>query len=494
MGDETRPSSPRTLNVDSAGVDEVGVVPWPILLRRWLGERVPVDRHWAMLMVVLSALFTVGFTITILVVSLESIADEFGSSVQTVAWSITGPMLAFGVVGPAYGKAGDLWGHKRVFVLGLLGAGIFAALTAVAWSAASMIAFRILSATSGAATGPATMAYINRLFAPDERVRPLGYWSFVNAVAPVLGVVAGAPLVEAFGWRVIFAVQAPLCVLGVLIAVWFLPDTDRTPGVRFDVAGSVTLGLGATMILAGVNQGPNWGWSSSRVLALLAGGAAVLVAFVQVERRTTDPLLPLHWVRTRNIALPVASQALSNFAYMGGFLMAPRIMSDVLDYDNGRISLVVITRPLTFALVAPLASLVTIRIGERATGVFGALCVTGSMLTFGLVDPFTSLAVVMLALGLSGAGIGVASPALTSLVANAVDERDLGVAGAMQQLMNQIGAVLGSVVLVTVQSATESGGVTSSYHQAFRVAAGVALVSAVLAFFLRSTPRHAPTS
>jgi MFS family permease len=161
------------LNLDSAGVDEVGVMPWPILLRRWIGRKVPIDHHWAVLVVVLSALFTVGFTITILVVSLGSIAKEFDTSISFISWSITGPMLAFGVVGPAYGKAGDLWGHKRVFLYGLAGAGVFAALTAVAWNAPSMVLFRILSASAGAATGPATMAYINRLFPPEQRVRPL---------------------------------------------------------------------------------------------------------------------------------------------------------------------------------------------------------------------------------------------------------------------------------------------------------------------------------
>lgn len=487
MGSEARSDDRRTLNVDSAGVDEIGVVPWPILFRRWLGRRVPIEREWALLLVVLTALFTVGFTITILVVSLQSIADEFGSSVSVVSWSITGPMLAFGVVGPAYGKAGDLWGHKRVFVGGLFGAGVFAALTAVAWDATSMIAFRTLSATLGAATGPATMAYINRLFSSDQRVRPLSYWSFVNAIAPVLGVVAGAPIVDAFGWRVIFAVQAPLCVVGVIIAFWLLPDTERQADVRFDVRGSIALALGATAILAGINQGPRWGWTNPTILALLVVGALSLRWFVAVERTAVDPLLPLRWVRTRNIALPILSQALSNFAYMGGFLMAPLIMADVLGYDTSKISLVVIARPLTFAVVAPLASLVTMRIGERATGMFGAMSVVASMTLFAFVSVDSALWFVIIALALSGAGVGIANPALTSLVANAVDDRDLGVAGAMQQLMNQIGAVLGAVVMTTVQQATEGGGVTSSYHVAFAVAAGVAMVSLLSASFVKSS-------
>ena len=490
MGEEARETTPRTLNVDSVGVDELGVVPWPILLRRWIGQRVPIGRNWAVLLVVLSALFTVGFTITILVVSLGDIADEFHSSVSVISWSITGPMLAFGVVGPAYGKAGDLWGHKRVFVYGLLGAGIFAALTAVAWDAPSMIAFRILSASAGAATGPATMAYINRLFPPDQRVRPLSYWSFVNAGAPVLGVVAGAPLVDAFGWRVIFAFQAPLCIIGVIIAVWLLPDTERKKDVHFDVAGSITLGAGASMMLAGVNQGPKWGWDSPYTIGLLAAATCSLVLFIRIEQRASDPLLPLHWLKTRNVAFPVMSQTLANFAYMGGFLLAPQVLQEVLHYDHSKISFVVIARPLTFAVVAPIASLITIRVGERAMGMAGGLCVVASMLSFGFVGPGTGLMLMLFALGLSGAGIGMASPAMTSLVANAVSTDDLGVAGAMQQLMTQMGAVFGSVVMTTVQQGVGGGDPTpASYRAAFHVAAGVACVAVFTASRVRSTPR-----
>jgi len=491
VGADAHEPSPRTLNLDSAGVDEVGVMPWPILLRRWIGRKVPIDHHWAVLVVVLSALFTVGFTITILVVSLGSIAREFDTSISFISWSITGPMLAFGVVGPAYGKAGDLWGHKRVFLYGLAGAGVFAALTAVAWNAPSMVIFRILSASAGAATGPATMAYINRLFPPEQRVRPLSYWSFVNAGAPVLGVVAGAPLVEAVGWRVIFFVQAPLCFIGVVVALWLLPDTERAKGVTFDVAGSITLGAGAAMLLAGVNQGPQWGWNSPATISLLVAAVISLTVFIRIEQRVDHPLLPLEWLRTRNVSLPILSQTLSNFAYMGGFLLAPQVLDEVLRYDTAKISLVVITRPLTFAVVAPLASLITIRLGERVMGVAGSLCVMGSMLAFTTVGPGTGMMLMLFALGLSGAGIGMSSPAMTSLVANAVDDRDLGVAGAMQQLMTQLGAVFGSVVMTSVQQSVGRGQPTAeSFAAAFQVATGVALVAVVLSSRVTPTVRR----
>jgi MFS family permease len=483
-----RPRAERTVSVDAAGVEEIGIVPWPILLRRRLARRVGLDPRWAVLWVVLGGLFTVSFTITILVVSLQGIADEFGSSVSVLNWAITGPMLAFGVVGPAFGKAGDLWGHKRVFVLGLLFAGVFAGATAFAWNAGSMILFRLLSASAGSACGPSAMAYINRLFEPEIRVRPLSYWSFVTAGAPVLGVVVGGPLVEAVGWRAIFAVQAPLCLVGVVVALWLLPPTDRLEGVRFDVRGSLTLGLGASLLLAGISQAPKWGWAAPATLACFAVSAASLVAFVHVERTTRDPLVVLAWFRTRNVAFPVLSQLLTNFAYMGGFILVPQLLERGLGLGESAIGLLVIARPLTFSLVAPLAAMVTVRTGERLAGVVGALGVVASMLMFVLVGSDTHRAVVVVALALSGAGLGIASPALTSLTANAVAESDLGVAGAMQQLMAQMGAVLGSVVLTTVAAGATSANF-GPFHAAFVVGAAVAGAGAVAAAFVHSTPR-----
>jgi MFS family permease len=487
---QTRPATERaTIDIDGAGVEDFAVVPWPLLLRRRIARKVGIDRRWALLVVVLSGLFTVSFSITLLVITLSDMAIEFNSTVATMSWCITGPMLAFGVVGPAYGKAGDLWGHKRVFVGGLLGAGLFAALTAVSWNAESMIAFRILSASAGAATGPSTMAYINRLFAPEDRVKPLSYWSFVNAGAPVIGVVAGATLVDSVGWRAIFVVQAPFCLFGAIVAIWLLPDTERADSVKFDVLGSLTLAVASSSLLAAISQGSSWGWTSLATLGCFTLAAIGLRAFVAVEARAEAPLLPLSWFRSRNIAVPILSQSMANFAYMGGFLFAPRVLENLLGMSRSEIGHVVISRPLTFAVFAPIAGYITIRVGERIMGVTGALLIASSMLVFATVDAGTSVTIVVVALMLSGLGVGGSSPALTSTVANAVNDADLGVAGAVQQLSNQMGAVFGSVVMTAVQQAREPFGLARSYHLAFIVAAGAAVGAASAACFIRPLQR-----
>ena len=263
----------------TAGVDEVVITPLRERMRSALAERVGISRRKATMAVLLSGAFTVSFTITLLVVVLDTVADDLGSSVSVVSWSITAPMLVFAVVGPAFGTLGDLIGHKRVFVGGLLGAGIFAGLAALAPNAPMLIALRTLSAACGSATGPSAMAFTNRLFEPHERVRPLGIWSFVTAGAPVLGVVAGVPLVATVGWRIIFLVQAPLCVLGAGVAWWLLRDTEKKTSAKFDVAGALTLGLGAALVLLGINRAGAWGWDSPAIIVAIVAGVSLLWAF-----------------------------------------------------------------------------------------------------------------------------------------------------------------------------------------------------------------------
>ncbi len=473
--------------LDAVGVDEVSVIPWSLLIRQKIVQKVGVSRRNATLVVLLSCVFTVSFMITLLVVSLKTVADDLNSTTATISWSITAPMLAFGVVGPAFGKIGDLWGHKRVFVGGLFLAGLFALCTAIAWSATSMIVFRTLSAAGGSALGPAAMAYINRMFDPSERVGPLGYWSFVTAGAPVLGVVAGVPLVAVFGWRTIFLIQAPLCLAGCLIAMWLLGDTERRKNVKFDIKGAVLLGVGSVLILLAINRGPAWGFGSPRTLLAALVGVATLGLFVRVEQTASDPMLPLKWLRTRNVAFPVTSQALTNFAYMGGFMIVPQLLETGLGFSTAHIGWLIIARPLMFSLVAPFSGRISSRIGERNAGIIGACAVVVSMLLLSQIDVGASDLLIVVGLSLSGLGLGISSPALTALLANSVDNRDLGVASAMQQLLNQMGAVLGAAIMIGIHEATINSGVIKSYSFALLAGAFSSAIAIFAASAVRST-------
>ena len=467
---------------DAGGVDEVSVVPWSLLLRQKIVQSVGVSRRKATLVVLLSCVFTVSFMITLLVVSLKTVADDLGSTTSIISWTITAPMLAFGVVGPAFGKIGDLWGHKRVFVGGLFVAGVFAICTAVAWDATSMIMFRTLSAAGGSALGPASMAYINRMYDPSERVGPIGYWSFVTAGAPVLGVVAGVPLVAIFGWRTIFLIQAPLCLIGCCIAMWLLGDTEQRESVKFDVKGALLLGVGSVLILVAINRGPTWGFTSMRTSLVALLGIVTLYFFVRAEQSASEPMLPLKWFRTRNVAFPVVSLALTNFAYMGGFMIVPQLLETGLGFSTSHIGWLIIARPLVFSIVAPFSGRISSRIGERSAGVVGACAVLISMLILSQINLGSSDLMIAFGLSLSGVGLGISAPILTALLANSVDDHDLGVASAMQQLLNQMGALLGAAVMIGIHEATIRSGTIKSFSYA--LFAGV--ISSGIAIFTSS--------
>lgn len=446
---------------------------------------IEVRRPWVVLWVVLSGLFATGFSITLLVVSLSRIATELDSSVTVLTWVLTAPMLAFGVVGPAFGKIGDLMGHKWVFVLGLLAAAIFSIASAFAWNAGSLILFRSLAATAGSACNPSAMAYVNQLFDGADRVKALGYWSFVNGAAPVIGVVLGGPLVEAIGWRSIFAIQAPVCLVACIVAWRLVPSTARVNRVRFDVWGSLAIGVGASALLAGISQGRSWGWTSVGTLLCLVVSVASLIAFVRVEQRTAEPLVVLQWFRTRNFALPILGQLLCNFVYMGSFFLIPQVLGTRgLGFGEATIGYLVIARPLAFSLMSPLASKLTMRAGERVSATLGAACMLISMLLWAPVGFGTSYLYIIIATAFSGLGSGLLVPALTVLVVDSVETADLGVAGAMQQLGTQMGAVLGSAVLATVCFAATPDNLTS-FHTAFVVAAGAAVATGVVSAFVR---------
>lgn len=493
-GDRTGTGGPGAhldeLSIDAPGADEVAVMPWPLLFRQRVFDRAKQSSKypWLVLTTVLLGLFSVGFTITILSVSIPRIADDLGSDESTLTWLVTGPLLAFAVFGPSAGKLGDLKGHRRVYVWSMASVILFAGLTAVAWDAPSLLAFRILGAATGAAVGPTSLALINRLFPKERRAQAMGYWSMVGAGGPVVGVVAGGPIVEAFGWRWIFAGQVPLTIAALALALAVLPETEKIGAARFDLAGAGTLAAAATAFLLAVNRGPVVGWSSPLVLGAFAITPVVLWLFVRVESRAVAPLLPLEYLRRRNFSIPILTQVFTNFAYMGGFIITPLLLQDVFGYGEAKTGSLLISRPLAFSIAGPVMGYLVARTGERFAAVGGAAAVFASMIGMASLGAGSSDVLVAGFLGLSGVGLGMSAPALVAAIANAVDDDDLGVVGATQQMMTQFGVVVGIQVMQSTQAAREGAvGAEAAYGEAYLVGAAAALVGLVLAFFVRSS-------
>ena len=499
-------ADPAAFEFGTSGSEAASDLNWLALLTRRVQRRVEAGAHhrWWVLSGLLSGLFALNFTFTVFIVALPRVAHELGTSITVLTWTMIGPLLSYGLAAPLFGKAGDVFGHRRLYMLGLAGAMVSAALTALAPSTGVLIFARTLDGVQGAATGTASMALIMSAFPPEERVTAMGWWSLVGAGGPVLGVSLGSPIIQYLGWRALFWVQLALLVVAMSVVAVLLPRRNRSaePAARAeavsafkatDWVGSWSLSLSVTALMLGLSLGHEIGFSSvGATICWVATGTGVAV-FVHRVRTAANPLIPPAYFARRNFTLPMVVRCAGNFAYFGAFFLAPLVMELGYGFSITKVGLVSIARPLAFAICSPIAGYAAVRIGERTTAVVGAASLCGSLVLFAALAPSTSLAVLVVALALSGLGMGVAMPATSSMMANTVRERDFGVMSAAQILAMQVGQVAGIQVLATIQQGImRNRGLTPSSEPAallatFRVpfivgaaAAGVALAAALL--------------
>lgn len=443
----------------------------------------------AVLLVALTGLFATTFPVTVLTLAIPTIARDFDTSQASLAWLITLPVLASALALPVLGKLGDLYGHRRVFLLGFALATVTTALTATAGSPVVLIAWRTLSQVAGGSTMPSSLALINSVHHGKGRAQAMGWWSMIAAGAPVVGLTVGAPVIDALGWQMLFLVQSGLMVVPVLASWLVLRETPRRVAT-FDIAGAVTLAVGVGPLLLGVNQAPDWGVTSPAVLACFATGAVGLAAFVSVERRVAAPLIPLAFFRDRDVSSSLTSGFFTGAAYMGGFFISSLLLVEQFGYSLSSAVPILAIRPALFALFSPVGGRLAGRAGSRVATVAGALALAVGMTGLAIGSAADSLVVVVVAGFLfQGVGYGLMRPAITTALANAVDERDLGMAGAAERLTGQVGVAFGITILATVY-----GGEIDGFPPAFALGAVFAVIGIVAALAMRRPGDARPTT
>jgi MFS family permease len=524
---------------------------WFSLLHRRVTDRAvrsPRYQWWA-LVALLAGLLSLNITFTVFVVALPTVKADFNTNFSVLAWASTGPLLAFGVAAPFFGKAGDLFGHRRLYQFGLLGAMVSAILTALAPNVGLLLFARALDGVQGAATGTASMAIILELFSRQDRVKALGWWSLVGAGGPVLGVTLGSPVIQFFGWRTLFWGQLVLLVIASVVVALLLPsdrrmranhgvgdadadaDVDaesaaesadgaaasarqrfrrrwgrervRHPGVwdGMDWVGIWSLAGSVTAAMLVLSIGPIVGWTSPAVIT--SGVVAIVLAVVFVRQQLTfaTPLMPTTYWRRRNFTFPMGAKAASSFAYFGGFFLFPLLMEQVYGYSVSQVGFISVARPLIFAISAPIAGYMTVRTGERTATLFGTGSLFLSMIIFATLSESAGLVIILVALALSGLGMGVSNPATSATMSNELAASEYGVMSAAQLLATQVGEVAGIQAVLTIQeSIARRSGLADVHHStallhsfsvAFWVGAGVAALAVFCGLFIRSMPRQA---
>ncbi|MDE3065775.1 MAG: MFS transporter, partial [Acidobacteriota bacterium] len=487
---------------------------WFLLLHRRVQRRATGSARypWWLLWSLLAGLFALNFTFTVFIVALPRVAGEFHTSVTVLTWTMVGPLLAYGLAAPALGKTGDVFGHRRLYLVGLVGAMVSAVLTALAANVGMLLIARALDGVQGAATGTASGALINLAFSPEERVKAMGWWSLVGAGGPVIGVSLGSPVIAAFGWRALFWLQLGLLAAALVVVYLVVPRRrvidEEAPAERarareefrrMDWIGSWSLSLSVTAVMLVLSLAPTIGWTGGWSLACLGFALVMLALFVHRVRHAEFPFIPAHYFARRNFVMPMVLRACANFAYFGAFFLFPLLMEQGYGYSIPRVGAIAIARPITFALCSPIAGYVAMRVGERVSAVAGAASLAASLGLFALLGPSSGTWLVIAALCLSGLGMGVAMPSSSSVMANEVRSSEFGVMSAAQLLAMQVGEVAGIQVLETVRqavvrhrhlgAAAPGSSLLATFRLPFEIGALVAVAGLVAAFFLRSVPR-----
>jgi MFS family permease len=219
-----------------------------------------------------------------------------------------------------------------------------------------------------------------------------------------------------------------------------------------DWIGSWSLSLAVTALMLGLSFGGRLGWTSPVCLASWIVTAVMVCGFVVRIRTAAKPLIPPHYFKKRNFVMPMLVRASANFANFGAFFLFPILMEQGYHYSVGRVGAISIARPLVFSICSPIAGYVAMRIGERVSAIAGMTFLTLSLALFALLQPSTGAWVVVIALALSGLGMGVAMPSSSAIMSHAVQENEFGVMSAAQMLAMQVGEVAGIQILETVQN------------------------------------------
>ena len=437
-------------------------------------------------------IITVDFNIVY--VALPEIGSALGFTTQTLQWVISAYAVAFGGLLVLGGRAADLLGRRRMFVLAL---GIYAVASLIGGLAPNtgvMIAARALQGLGGALLFPATLSLVNTMFAEGkERNRALAVWSACGASGLCLGSLLGGLLTDGFGWTSVFVVNVPLAAAAALAAMILIPrDQVRERGRSFDLPGAVTATLGVTLLVFALVQGPESGWVAPEILGSAALAVVLLVAFAVIEGRSRDPLMPLRLFTNRSLstAMSIAFVFGATYSTVPYFLTV--FFQTIHGYDALQTGLAFLVPAVLIAVGTQISGRMAGRVDMRVILVLGmAIGIVGTaVLAVGMGAGGSYLAVLP-GIALYGIGQGITWTGMWIAAAAGVVPGEQGVASAMTSTAMQVGTAVGLAVLVAVANSGGHGLSEAGLQLAVHLAAAGIVLGVLAALALRVPSRAA---
>jgi EmrB/QacA subfamily drug resistance transporter len=456
-------------------------------------DHAPDPRRWQALALVCVAMFMTVLDVSIVNVALPSIKTALSVAEKDLQWIITAYSIAFGGFLLLGGRAGDLLGRRRMFMIGIALFSVASLACGLAGSIGVLVAARVVQGLGAAIISPATLSIIMTTFEEgSERNKALGIWGAMGGSGAAAGVLFGGILTKYAGWEWIFFVNVPVGAI-VLALTRPLVRESRMPGLRgFDFAGAATITSSLALLVYGISKAPDVGWSSGQTIGFLVGAAVILAAFLVIESRHPSPMMPFRIFRVRTVTGANVVGFLLGALVFANFFLLTLYVQQVLHYSALKAGLTFLATAGTVIPVAGLSQALVTRIGVRPVLITGLALLTGGMLWYAQVPVHGSFVPDLLP-GYLMVGFGLAFSFIPMSIAAlaGVEYDEAGLASGLINTSQQIGGALGVAIAATVafthaNTLLASGhdalsAQTSGFSLAFWVLAAVGAVSVVAA-------------
>lgn len=468
-------------------------------------EHMDSRKRWLALMVLCLGVLMIVLDTTIVNVALPSIREDLGFSETSLVWVVNAYMLSFGGFLLLGGRLGDLYGHRRLFLLGITLFTVASLACGLSNSQALLVAARAVQGLGGAVVSAVALSLIMNLFTePAERAKAMGVYGFVCAGGGSIGVLLGGLLTDLLSWHWIFLVNLPIGVAVYALCTSLLPDVrGQAAGERLDIGGAVTVTSALMLAVFAIVNGNEAGWTSARTLALLATAAALLAVFLLIESRVQHPLMPLRLFGLRNVATANVVGVLWAAAMFAWFFISALYLQLVQGKSPMHVGLAFLPANLIMAAFSlGLSARLVMRFGQRAPLALGLLLAAIGLALFARAPVDGSfLADVLPGMTLLGIGAGMALNPLLLVAMSDVEPGESGLASGVVNTAFMMGGALGLAVLASLAAArterligagaTPLAALNAGYHVAFLMGAAFAAAAAALGAMLLRSPAPA---
>jgi EmrB/QacA subfamily drug resistance transporter len=464
----------------------------------------PDPRRWWALALLCGAFYMVILDAAIVTVALPSIEEELGFSAQGLQWVVSAYALTFAGLLLLGGRAADLLGRRRVFMVGLVVFTLASLLCGLAWSDDSLIGARALQGVGAAIMTPTALSIITTTFEEgSERNKALGIWGALGGIGATTAWLIGGPIVDGLGWEWIFFINIPVGVAALALSPVLLRESRAATAKRsYDPAGALTITGSLALLVYAVVEAPDTGWGDPQTILILAASAALLGSFLLIESRQRAPLVPLRIFRSRTIVGANAVMLVfGTLPYGLGFILT-LYAQQVLGYSAVRFGLTSLVFPAMAAVGSIVGQAIVLRVGFRPVAAVGmALMGGGALLLTQVSVGGTYFGDIFFGLLVFGPGVGLAFVTASIAALAGVPEHESGLASGLSNTAFQIGAALGVAIATTVAvtrtddylaanaDANPLAALTEGFQSAFLAIAILAGIGVALALFLLGPAR-----